>query len=34
MYRRDAVDLATGAATVDEIKKRNEGKVFPGGSKA
>jgi hypothetical protein len=32
MYRRDAVDLATGAATVDEIEKRNEGKIFPGAS--
>jgi hypothetical protein len=29
MFRLDAVDLATGAATLDEIVKRNQGKVFP-----
>jgi uncharacterized protein YaaQ len=29
MFRLDAVDLATGAATLDDIVKRNEGKVFP-----
>ena len=29
MFRLDAVDLATGAATLEEIVKRNKGKVFP-----
>jgi hypothetical protein len=29
MFRLDAVDLALGAATLDEILTRNEGKVFP-----
>jgi len=29
MFRLDAVDLATGAATLDEIVKRNKGKVLP-----
>lgn len=28
MFRLDAVDLATGASTLDEIVKRNKGKVF------
>jgi hypothetical protein len=32
MFRQDAVDLANGAATLDDILKRNEGKVFPGAS--
>ena len=29
MFRLDAVDLASGAATLDEIVNRNKGKVFP-----
>ena len=29
MFRLDAVDLARGAATLDEIVTRNKGKVFP-----
>jgi hypothetical protein len=29
MFRLDAVDLATGAATLNEIVTRNKGKVFP-----
>ena len=29
MFRLDAVDLATGAATLDDIVHRNKGKVFP-----
>ena len=29
MFRTDAVDLATGHATVKDILSRNEGKVFP-----
>jgi len=29
MFRRDAVDLATGAATLEEVLVRNEGRVFP-----
>ena len=29
MFRLDAVDLATGAATLDELVKRNTGKVLP-----
>jgi hypothetical protein len=29
MFRPDAVDLATGAAALDQIIERNRGKVFP-----
>ena len=29
MFRLDALDLANGAATLDDILKRNKGKVFP-----
>ena len=29
MFRPDAVDLANGAATLEDIIKRNKGKVFP-----
>lgn len=29
MFRLDAVDLATGAATLEQIVQRNKGKVFP-----
>ena len=29
MFRLDAVDLATGAATLEQIVERNKGKVFP-----
>jgi uncharacterized protein YaaQ len=28
MFRLDAVDLATGVATLDEVVKRNRGKIF------
>ena len=28
MFRLDAVDLATGAATLNDIATRNKGKVF------
>lgn len=30
MFRRDAVDLASGACALGDIIARNEGKVFPG----
>jgi uncharacterized protein YaaQ len=33
MFRLDAVDLATGAATLEEIVQRNKGKVFPNAPK-
>jgi hypothetical protein len=29
MFRLDAVDVATGAATLEQIVERNKGKVFP-----
>ena len=29
MFRRDAVDLASGARTLGDVIARNEGKVFP-----
>jgi hypothetical protein len=29
MFRRDAVDLACGAATLGDVIRRNEGTVFP-----
>jgi hypothetical protein len=29
MFRQDAVDLATGIATLDQVIARNKGKVFP-----
>jgi hypothetical protein len=29
MFWRDLVDLAEGLATVEQIKQRNKGKVFP-----
>jgi hypothetical protein len=29
MFRRDAVDLASGTCTLSDIIGRNEGKVFP-----
>jgi hypothetical protein len=29
MFRQDAVDLATGVATLDQVISRNQGKVFP-----
>jgi len=29
MFRPDAVDLANGTATLDDILRRNKGKVFP-----
>ena len=29
MFRPDAVDLANGTATLEDIIKRNKGKIFP-----
>ncbi len=33
MFEADAVDIATGRATVQEVKIRNRGKVFPDSSR-
>ena len=30
MFRRDAADLAAGAATIKQILTRNDGQIFPG----
>jgi len=32
MFEEDAVDLANGNATIEQIIKRNKGKVFPSAS--
>ncbi|MFN0170632.1 MAG: hypothetical protein ACKV22_29775 [Bryobacteraceae bacterium] len=29
MFRADAVEIASGGATLEDIVKRNEGKIFP-----